>query len=153
MIDFTNVFQGLVRLIQSGLRIELGRVSLCVALVYPLTSQAVSAGNSSLPNQIPVGVTDVYTVDENTTLNGNVITNDYDPDGDAIHVIAETINTAHGKVILNTNGSFTYTPNPNFHGEDTFDYQLCDDGDPVACCHGTVKITEVFVQEPPIANP
>ncbi len=90
---------------------------------------------------------------EDTQLTGNVLTNDQDPDGDALHVTAATFNTAHGKVVLQTDGSFTYTPNVSFMGSDTFEYQLCDDGNPNACCHGKVEITVQCKNDIPVANP
>jgi VCBS repeat-containing protein len=106
-----------------------------------------------LPIQTPVAEIDNFEMQENTVLTGNVLTNDHDPDGDALHVTAATFNTAHGKVVLLTDGSFTYTPNTGFMGSDSFDYQICDDGAPVACCHGTVKIIVHCKNDIPVANP
>jgi gliding motility-associated-like protein len=68
-------------------------------------------------------------------------------------VTAGTFNTAHGKVVLQTDGTFTYTPNVSFMGSDSFQYQLCDDGNPSACCHGTVEITVHCKNDIPVANP
>ena len=153
MIDFTNVFQGLVRLNQPVLKEKVGSLALCALLIFPLSDQDAFAGHNLPANQMPVGVKDIYTVDEDTQLSGNVITNDYDPDGDAIATVPGTFDTAHGKIVLQADGTFVYTPNPNFNGFDSFEYQLCDDGDPVSCCHGKIEVTVVSKNDLPIANP
>jgi gliding motility-associated-like protein len=88
-------------------------------------------GNSS-----PVAVNDTYTVTTNTPFSGNVLTNDTDPDGDQL-VISANSSPAHGTLVLNPNGSFTYTPNSTI-GDDTFNYQVCDNGIPSLCASGTV---------------
>ena len=33
---------------------------------------------------------------------------------------------AHGTVTMNNEGLYTYTPNANYNGNDTFTYKLCD---------------------------
>ena len=54
-----------------------------------------------------------------------VLDNDTDADGDTLTV---TINTqpGHGVVVLNPDGSFTYTPDPSFFGSDAFTYKVSD---------------------------
>ena len=59
-------------------------------------------------------------------------------------------------MVINPDGSYTYTPNSGFIGEDTFTYTICDDGNPQACDTATVYI-EVLPEgspdnEAPIAN-
>ncbi len=52
--------------------------------------------------------------------------------------------TASGTVILNGNGSITYTPQGGFLGEDTFTYTICDDDAPTnTCSTATVTVTVV----------
>ena len=58
---------------------------------------------------------------------GNVLANDSDPDADPIAVgqfVATT--TGGGSVTSNGNGTFNYTPNPSFFGDDTFTYRATD---------------------------
>ena len=86
MIDFTNVFQGLVRSMQSSLKKKAGWFTLYTLLISPLLNHNALAGRNPLSNQMPVGVTDVYTVDEDGQLTGNVLTNDYDPDGEIVMI-------------------------------------------------------------------
>ncbi|WP_452220239.1 Ig-like domain-containing protein, partial [Lacinutrix salivirga] len=84
-----------------------------------------------------------------------VLTNDEDFEGDNQTVTANT-NPTNGSVTISPTGEYTYTPNPGFTGEDTFEYTICDDGNPVACDTTTVYI-EVLPEsgpenEAPIAN-
>ncbi|WP_299103569.1 Ig-like domain-containing protein, partial [uncultured Winogradskyella sp.] len=88
-------------------------------------------------------------------VTGNVLTNDEDFEGDNQTVTANS-NPTNGTVVMNPNGTYTYTPNPGFIGEDTFTYTICDDGNPQACDTATVYI-EVLSNggpenEAPIAN-
>ena len=64
-------------------------------------------------------------------MTGNVLNNDVEPDGDNIMVNTTPVtDPANGTVVLNADGSFTYTPNPGFMAMDTFCYEICDDGIP-----------------------
>ncbi|WP_158545372.1 Ig-like domain-containing protein [Bremerella cremea] len=54
-----------------------------------------------------------------------LLANDYDPDGDPL-TASLTTQAAHGTVVLEADGSFTYTPNSNFQGEDSFTYTISD---------------------------
>ena len=54
-----------------------------------------------------------------------LLANDSDPDGDAL--TASLISQAgNGTVSLSSDGSFTYTPDKNFSGDDTFTYSASD---------------------------
>ena len=70
-----------------------------------------------------------------------MLPNDSDPNGD--HFSAYLVNPSpDGTVVLNTNGSFTFTPNPTFTGSSTnFTYKICDNGFGVLCSNdATVQI-------------
>ena len=43
-------------------------------------------------------------------------------------------------MVINPDGTYTYTPNPGFAGEDTFTYTICDNGTPALCDTATVTI-------------
>jgi gliding motility-associated-like protein/uncharacterized repeat protein (TIGR01451 family) len=101
-------------------------------------------------NQPPVGVDDTFTTLEDTQLNGNVSTNDSDPDGNLL-TYALFITTPNGTLVLNLNGTFTYTPNFNFNGTDTFTYIVCDNGTPGLCDTAIVTITVTPVNDAPLA--
>ncbi len=89
-------------------------------------------------------VDDSYTTDEDAPVSGNVLGNDSYPDGlGSVNVVS---GPGNGTLTLNPDGSFIYTPAPNFHGTDTFIYRLCDsDGD---CDQATVTITVRGVDDP-----
>ena len=79
-------------------------------------------------NRPPVAVADAYGVHTNTTLNvpaPGVLNNDYDPDGDALTTVLNT-SPANGSLTLNSDGSFSYTPNNGFIGTDSFTYKASD---------------------------
>jgi hypothetical protein len=80
------------------------------------------------PNSPPNSSDDAYTTDEDKTLTvavPGVLGNDTDPDGDALQ--AEKVSDpANGSVTFRANGSFDYTPNPNFSGDDSFTYRASD---------------------------
>ena len=77
------------------------------------------------PNTAPDAVNDAFTTNEDTAVSGQVLTNDSDPDGDPLTVTSNT-NPSNGSVVMNANGTFTYTPNANFNGSDSFTYTISD---------------------------
>ncbi|RFM33077.1 Ig-like domain-containing protein, partial [Chitinophaga silvisoli] len=99
-------------------------------------------------NDAPLAVDDAITINEDTQGTGNVLTNDTDPDGDAL-TASVVANPAHGTIVLNANGSFTYTPNANFNGIDTVTYQACDNIG--ACDTALLIITVTAMNDAPIA--
>ena len=83
-------------------------------------------------NLASVAQDDSFAGDEDQTIIGNVLADngngiDSDPDGDAVSVVPDTIETAQGgTVVLNADGSFVYTPAQDFNGTDSFSYTLTD---------------------------
>lgn len=69
-----------------------------------------------------------YRTGEDVAIIANVpgvLANDYDADGDPL--TAELVTgPANGTLLLNSDGSFTYTPNMNFNGTDSFTYRAFD---------------------------
>jgi VCBS repeat-containing protein len=103
-------------------------------------------------NNPPVAVDDAYSTDEDTILNvaaPGVLANDSDPDGDLITAVLQTM-TANGNLALLADGSFTYTPDPDFNGVDSFTY-VANDGQ-LDSNVATVTITVNPVNDAPIAN-
>ena len=95
---------------------------------------------------------DASTGDEGAAQTGNVTDNDNDPEGDNL-TAAELEGPANGTLTLNTDGSYTYTPDSGFTGNDQFTYKVCDNGSPQACDSATVYLTVLEVQEPPLVLP
>ena len=106
-------------------------------------------------NDAPVARDDSFSIDENVTLNGNVLDNngsgsDSDVDGDPLTVVTTpTVAPSNGSLTLNADGSFEYVPNQNFNGIDTFSYDVSDG---MAIDGGTVQISVASVNNPPVAN-
>jgi VCBS repeat-containing protein len=103
-------------------------------------------------NRPPVANPDDFSVAEDTVLNGNVLANDTDPDvGDTLTAALVT-GPAHGTLVLNnSNGTFSYTPAPDYCGPDGFTYDV-NDGD-VDGNIATVSINVTCVNDAPVANP
>jgi large repetitive protein len=97
-------------------------------------------------------VDDSFVGSQNTPITGDLLANDYDPEGD-VQTINTTpvVNPANGTVTINTDGTFTYIPNPGYYGPDQFVYQVCDNGTPEACDVATVYLLVYPVNNPPVA--
>ena len=79
-------------------------------------------------NDAPVAEDNAYVTDEDTTLNvaaPGVMDNDSDVDGNTLNAVLN-VGPTNGTVTLNSDGSFTYTPNANFNGTDSFTYYAND---------------------------
>ena len=63
---------------------------------------------------------------KNTSVAGNVLDNDTDADDDPLTVTLDT-DVSHGSLTLNSDGTFSYTPDTNYTGTDSFIYTI-DDG-------------------------
>ncbi len=115
----------------------------------------------TLINQNPVAVADNYTNSHNLVLDENGASGvilgpgtDSDPDNGGLFddiLTAELLTQATaGTVVLNANGSFTYTPAPgNTSGTDSFEYTLNDN-------YGgsdTAIVTITLTNQSPIAQP
>jgi large repetitive protein len=102
-------------------------------------------------NDVPVAGNDSYVVNEDGTLSINgpgVLANDSDVDGDALSAVLVN-GPAHGALTLNADGSFTYTPQGNYNGPDSFTYKASDGS--LQSGTATVTITVNAVNDAPVA--
>jgi VCBS repeat-containing protein len=102
-------------------------------------------------NDAPAATDDAYATDEDTALviaAPGVLTNDTDPEGDALSAILVGGPTS-GTVTLNADGSFEYTPNADFSGVDSFTYKTSDGT--ADSGEATVTITVNSVNDAPVA--
>ena len=81
--------------------------------------------NVTAVNDAPVAVDDSGTTPEDMPVTVKVLSNDSDVDGDTL-VVTGVTQPAHGTVVVNPDGSVTYTPAPNYNGPDQFSYQVSD---------------------------
>jgi VCBS repeat-containing protein len=102
----------------------------------------------------PVANPDAYTTAEDTAVIVNALANDIDPDGNPLDRKLVT-DPSHGTLAeINDGpnaGAWTYTPNPNFYGTDTFTYHAYDGTEFSNTV--TVTITVTPVNDAPVANP
>ncbi|MDV7040500.1 cadherin-like domain-containing protein, partial [Dickeya solani] len=98
-------------------------------------------------NDAPVAGSDSATTAEDTPVTVDVLANDSDVDGNPLIVTAAT--AGNGSVVINPDGTLTYTPNTNFNGTDTVTYTVSDGQGGVAT--GTLTITVTAVNDAPVA--
>lgn len=89
-------------------------------------------------NANPVAVNDNYLVFTNEVFNDNLGTNDTDPNNSLLTYSLLT-NPSSGSAVVNTNGSFTYTPASNFTGTTSFTYTVTNASNFTAT--GTVNLS------------
>ena len=111
--------------------------------VYPNSGNDVFANDDA--NSGPKG----------STMNGNVLTNDFDPENNTFTVTAATANGTAitvgsptlipgiGTLTLNSNGTYTFVPLPDFVGTVVIPYTICDNGTPQACDQATLYLTSL----------
>src|SRR6185369_3694262 len=111
--------------------------AICVNDTIFITVNAVN-DTSVLDNEI-------ISTNEDTPYNGD-LTDAGDSDPDTTALIANTTpvsGPSNGSIIINANGTYTYTPSLNFNGYDTVVVNICDGGTPMPaiCVDDTIFIT------------
>ncbi|NNF10470.1 MAG: tandem-95 repeat protein [Acidimicrobiia bacterium] len=103
-------------------------------------------------NDPPVALPDTASVLEDGSVVVNAAANDGDVDGNLDLTSATvTVLPADGVVVANGDGTFTYAPDPDFAGTDSFGYSICDTGG--LCDSATVTVTVDPVNDDPTAVP
>jgi VCBS repeat-containing protein len=108
----------------------------------------ISVGGANDP---PVAIDDLYNVDEDGTLavaSLGILANDTDAENDSLSAILVD-GPDSGSLTLLANGNFTYVPDPEFSGEDSFTYKANDGS--VDSNAATVRITVEEVDDAPTA--
>ncbi|WP_293054250.1 Ig-like domain-containing protein [Paludibacter sp.] len=98
-------------------------------------------------NDAPVLTATPITTPEDTPANGNVTATDVD--GDAL-TFSKGSDPSHGTLIFNSDGTYTYTPATNYHGDDSFTVSVSDGNGGTAT--GTVLITVTSVNDNPVIS-
>ncbi|WP_390342602.1 tandem-95 repeat protein [Variovorax boronicumulans] len=91
-------------------------------------------------NDAPTAPNYNQTTNEDTPVNGKVIGSDVD--GDTL-TYTKGSNPSNGSVTVNPDGTYTYTPNPDFHGTDSFTVTVSDG-------HGGTTTSTVTVTVDPV---
>lgn len=103
-------------------------------------------------NVAPVARADAYSMERGAILTvdaaNGVLANDNDPEGGTL-TASLFGQPRNGTVTMNPDGSFVYTPNPLFHGTDSFIYLVTDSSGEISS--QVVTLTVVNNNTPPVA--
>ena len=103
----------------------------------------VTVGDDTVPggNTPPVAVDDLFTTDDETAITFDPTLNDTDADGDPLTVTGIG-SSENGTVVLNEDGTVSYTPNGSFTGFDSFNYTVTDGNGGTAEANITVEVLD-----------
>ncbi|MDP8211074.1 MAG: tandem-95 repeat protein, partial [Candidatus Stygibacter australis] len=105
---------------------------------------------SGYENMAPVAEADSFEGEEDTSISGNVLYNDIDPDEYPEAMTADLItDVSWGALALSANGDFTYMPNENWNGDDSFEYRAFDGIDysePVMVALTVISVNDIPYQ-------
>jgi VCBS repeat-containing protein len=110
-------------------------------------ASAVVTVTVSPVNDAPVAVDDSATTGTAATVTVDVLVNDHDVDGDSLAVVAVT-QGEFGSVVMNGDGTISYTPEASLEGLDSFTYTIDDD----AGGQATATVTVTVGAQPPLVN-
>lgn len=143
----TGTFNGLAE----GAVIDAAGALYRVTYTYNATTQTLGDGNdvALIRNDDLTAEDDSFTMLQNTVLNGTVADNDVDEDGDGVYSVVPGMGPANGTLTLDpVTGEFTYTPDANFMGTDTFTYELADDETGFTqTAVVTIRVTNMFIDD------
>ncbi|MCH8046015.1 MAG: tandem-95 repeat protein [Planctomycetes bacterium] len=129
-----------------------GQDSFTYTLETPLFTSNVATATIDVRAQSPITSTDKYNGLEDELLvvdaTSGVLANDSDPQGDEMTAVLSR-DVREGTLTLNPDGSFTYQPNENFFGPDSFRYRASDGEHESPST--LVQITIENVNDPPVA--
>ncbi|RYE69742.1 MAG: tandem-95 repeat protein, partial [Rhizobiaceae bacterium] len=124
-------------------------LTMLVATNNPLIiASATPATVNIRDNRTPIASAPSITTNEDVSINGTITASD--ADGDLLTYIVTTA-PVNGTLVLNTNGTYTYTPNANFNGTDSFTIKVSDGkGGTVTL---TIPVTVTSVNDAPVVTP
>ncbi len=111
------------------------------------TASGMVAITITAVNDAPVANADLLTVPEDSKVSVDLLANDTDIEGDTL-LVTSLGQPAHGTVTLSDNKAI-YSPVANYHGNDTFTYNISDGMGGTAT--GTVSIILTSVNDMPVA--
>ncbi len=94
-------------------------------------------------NDPPVAVDDAASTQEDASVTVEVLMNDTDVDGDTLTVVG-TSSTTNGTVVVNPDGTITYTPGDGFSGPDSFTYTVSDGHGGTGTATVTITVASVL---------
>jgi len=97
-------------------------------------------------NDAPIANNQNLELNEDTSINGTLIASDLDGDPLTYSITAQP---AHG-ILSGTLPNFTYTPNPNYFGPDTFSFKANDSH--IDSNTATITLTILSINDAPVAD-
>jgi gliding motility-associated-like protein len=126
--------------------------------------EVADAGGCTYMEMFPITITDstyapmanidMINTDEDLSVAFNVLSNDFDLDGDLdSNSITIIQSPSIGILSVGVNGQLDYTPNANISGVDTVIYEVCDFTAPVPLCDTALIVINIAaVDDAPIAT-
>ncbi|NIU06024.1 MAG: DUF2341 domain-containing protein [Gammaproteobacteria bacterium] len=121
-----------------------GRIDEARIVVGERSADWVKAQHLSMTNALVT-----FGGEQSAPAEGGVLANDSDADADRLSAVLVS-GPANGSLSLNADGAFTYTPNPDFAGSDSFTYMANDGVNDSNVA--TVTITVNPVNDAPVAT-
>jgi len=90
------------------------------------TADILVVESVTVPNRPPVAASDRATIAQNTTGTIDVLSNDFDLDGDPISLTGFEGTSANGGNVTRNDDRLVYTPAVDFTGTDSFSYSISD---------------------------
>jgi uncharacterized repeat protein (TIGR01451 family)/gliding motility-associated-like protein len=114
-----------------------------------LTNNEDSVTTTPVTPNTTHAVNDINNTYANTSVSGSVATNDFDTEGHAqTYTPIDTTDANGNHLVLNSDGTYTFTPGTDFTGTLVYTYTVCDNGTPQACDTATLTIEVLPLPEP-----
>ena len=163
-IDPTGATAGQIR-VRSGATLDHEARDL-----YPVTVTAADPSTTTDTAEVTITITDVNeppeagadsaSVNEDASVTIRVLENDKDPEDDEDNLVNVTVSVtgepSNGAAVVNAPANagdlytITYTPRANYHGSDSFIYQVRDTGSPALADTATVSVNVTAVNDDPV---
>ena len=121
------------------------------SFIYQVTDNSGSISNIATVsltvqpvNDAPIANSDTVQLDEDQSIQINVLANDSDIDGQLDETSVEILtNPLNGSTEVQANGVVIYTPSVNFNGSDQFSYQVNDDQGETGSANVVIQVNSI----------
>ena len=113
----------------------------------PLTPLVITVVDPSINTNPPIANIDIATTTVNTPIKNNVLANDKAANlGGSLNPASLSIvaQPKHGVVLVNNDGTITYTPAAVYTGVDSLTYSVCDNTSPINICRTAVVYYTIY---------
>jgi gliding motility-associated-like protein len=116
-------------------------VSVCDQESPQACAQKIVNFNLTPLNDGPILIAAISATTEGVSVSGNLSEGDSDPDGSLTYNATPLSGPDHGEIVINADGTYTYTPDEGFVGNEIVVINVCDNGSPALCAEKTLTIT------------